>query len=247
MIKTVYLAFLFIFGIAVYGSHAGTQTVPEITRKHSNIKTEQPAGSLSGKVVESMNSGSYTYVNIEKDKKKTWVAIPKTDVKVGQEMSFYPGQVMLNFESKTLNRTFDAIIFSPGPVNQRDVQAVQDPHARKSSVSAVKEKITVDKASGENAYTVAELYEKKSVLNKKNIVVKGKVVKVTANIMETNWIHIQDGSGNPKDRNHDLIVTSVDLPSVGDVVTASGTLINDKDIGRGYKFDLILEKAKIKK
>ncbi len=32
--------------------------------------------SLSGKVVETLNSGGYTYVNIEKDGNKTWVAIP---------------------------------------------------------------------------------------------------------------------------------------------------------------------------
>jgi hypothetical protein len=71
---------------------------------------------LSGKVVETMDSGRYTYVCLEKSDKKLWIAVPKMKVVVGQIMSFKPGLEMVNFESKTLNRTFDKIIFSQGPI-----------------------------------------------------------------------------------------------------------------------------------
>lgn len=71
---------------------------------------------LSGKVVETMDSGGYTYVCLEKSDKKLWLAVPKMKVVVGQNMSFNPGLVMVNFESKTLNRKFDKIIFSQGPI-----------------------------------------------------------------------------------------------------------------------------------
>jgi len=76
----------------------------------------QAGASLSGKVVETMNSGGYTYVSLEKDGKKTWVAIPQTAVKVGQELTCQPGMEMKNFTSKTLKRTFESIIFSGGVV-----------------------------------------------------------------------------------------------------------------------------------
>lgn len=69
---------------------------------------------LSGKVAETMNSGGYTYVSIEKSGKKTWVAIPLTPVRVGQEIALQPGMEMKNFTSKTLNRTFESVIFSGG-------------------------------------------------------------------------------------------------------------------------------------
>jgi hypothetical protein len=72
---------------------------------------------LSGKVVETMDSGRYTYVCLEKNKKKTWVAVYKMKVVVGQEMSFQRGIEMVNFESKSLNRKFDKIYFSGGPVD----------------------------------------------------------------------------------------------------------------------------------
>ncbi|MEW6739975.1 MAG: hypothetical protein AB1325_08745 [Nitrospirota bacterium] len=86
--------------LAVNGVYAGSQETSAIT----------------GKVVETMNSGGYTYVCLEKSGKKTWVAIPQTKVKKGQTMSLHPGVEMTNFESKTLKRKFDKIIFSAGPV-----------------------------------------------------------------------------------------------------------------------------------
>jgi hypothetical protein len=72
------------------------------------------AVSLSGKVVETMNSGGYTYVNLENNGQKTWVAIPATPVKVGQEVKCQPGTEMRNFTSNTLKRTFASIFFSGG-------------------------------------------------------------------------------------------------------------------------------------
>jgi hypothetical protein len=88
-----------------------------------SIFADQPAenikdtSALSGKVVETMDSGRYTYVCIEKSDKKLWLAVPKMKVAVGQNISFRPGIEMIDFESKTLNRKFDKIIFSQGPLH----------------------------------------------------------------------------------------------------------------------------------
>lgn len=76
----------------------------------------QETYAITGKVVETMNSGGYTYVCLEKSGKKTWVAMPQTKAKKGQIMSLHPGVEMTNFESKTLKRKFDKIIFSAGSV-----------------------------------------------------------------------------------------------------------------------------------
>lgn len=76
------------------------------------------AGSgLSGKVAETMNSGGYTYVLLEKDGEKTWIAVPQMKITKGRTMSFKPGAEMENFKSKTLNRTFKRIVFSEGPAD----------------------------------------------------------------------------------------------------------------------------------
>ena len=72
------------------------------------------AAVISGTVVETFDSGGYSYVAVEQAGKRTWVACPKVKVTVGQKAAFLPGQVMQNFTSKTLGRTFDTIVFSNG-------------------------------------------------------------------------------------------------------------------------------------
>jgi len=74
----------------------------------------QNASIISGKVVETMDAGGYTYLCLEKDGQKTWVAAPVMKVSVGDEVKLLNGAAMSNFQSKALNRTFDKIIFSGG-------------------------------------------------------------------------------------------------------------------------------------
>jgi hypothetical protein len=104
---------------SINGPCAGSAESAESPKKGMDMNPMVDMSSISGKVVESMNSGGYTYVNLEKDGKNTWVAIPTSKVLVGQELSFFPGAVMMNFKSKTLDRTFENIIFSDGIIGQQ--------------------------------------------------------------------------------------------------------------------------------
>lgn len=67
-----------------------------------------------GKVLETMNSGGYTYIQIDEKGQKLWVAVMETKVKAGDVVEFPDSPPMVNFQSKSLNRTFDKIIFAPG-------------------------------------------------------------------------------------------------------------------------------------
>jgi hypothetical protein len=115
------------------------------------------------------------------------------------------------------------------------------------AVAAASGPVKVDKAKGPDAYTVEEIYEKGAALDRKKVTVRGKVVKVSAGIMNRNWIHLRDGSGDEAKKTHNLVVTSKDQPSVGDVVTAKGVLAKDKDFGAGYVYAVIVEEASVKK
>lgn len=83
---------------------------------HAGLKpVEIPAGAgHKGKVVSTMDAAGYTYLEVEEKGQKIWVAIMQTKVKVGEEVEFPDSPPMLNFHSKTLNRTFEKIIFAPG-------------------------------------------------------------------------------------------------------------------------------------
>jgi hypothetical protein len=111
LVVAVYVAIL----ISAIGCKSAKQEVPApASQAQPGAPAAQVGNPLSGKVVETMNSGGYTYVALEKDGKKTWVALPDSKVKVGQEITCQPGMEMNNFTSKTLNRTFPSIIFSGG-------------------------------------------------------------------------------------------------------------------------------------
>jgi hypothetical protein len=112
--------------------------------------------------------------------------------------------------------------------------------------SATSTPVKVEKAKGADAYNVSETYENAGILDKKTVVVRGNVVKVSKGIMGKNWVHLHDGSGDPEKGTNNLVVTTQDLPKVGDVVTAKGTLYKDKDFGAGYKYRVIVEMATVK-
>jgi hypothetical protein len=226
----------------------------EIARKERELdekikREENPQ--ISGKIEETMDSGSYTYVLLANGAQKTWVAMPKMKVALGQELVFKCNNEMWNFRSKSLERTFERIYFCNGP--EKTIGGADDGSmAGKVSTGSVgpepakAEKIKVEKATGADAYTIEELYAKREDLDRKSVAVKGKVVKVSEGIMGKNWIHIQDGSGDPKKKTHNLVVTSQDIPKVGAIVTVNGTLRADKDFGGGYKYAVIVEEAAIK-
>ncbi len=251
--KSVFAACVLILAYTTgYAAPQKTSPLP-MPPAHAGAPAEHELSSISGKVVETMNAGGYTYVCLEKNGKKTWVAVPETNAAVGQKMEFQPGAEMKNFTSKSLNRTFERIIFSGGPVAKAGGSASADKAApanhggSKAAAATPGEKISVEKAAGANAYTVADIYAKKATLHNKTAVVKAKVVKVSAGIMGKNWVHLQDGTGDAAKGTNNLVATSQDLPSVGDVVTMKGTIYKDKDFSSGYKYAVIMEKAKIQR
>jgi hypothetical protein len=65
----------------------------------------------TGKVLETMNASIYTYIQVSSDKGPVWLAVSKTSVAKGDTISYPDGNMMTNFSSKALNRTFDKIIF----------------------------------------------------------------------------------------------------------------------------------------
>ncbi|MCP5005168.1 MAG: DNA-binding protein [Planctomycetes bacterium] len=220
----------------------------------SKPKPENREPQLCGKIVETMNSGGYTYLLLENEGTQIWVAISETKVSVGQDISLKPGHQMVNFTSKTLKRTFDRIIFSAGPLSGHGSSHTggQAGIGSKNTTVHAGEKVEVKKAAGAgdagtNVYTVEELFQKSKRLDKKNVALRGKVMKVSVGIMGKNWIHIQDGTGDEKNNTHDLVVTTQDQPAVDDIVRVEGILYMNKDFGSGYKYDTIIEEAHISK
>ena len=64
-----------------------------------------------GTVVDTMNGGGYTYVQIKEADTTFWAAGPQTEVSKGDKVAVVEQMWMNEFTSKTLNRTFDKLLF----------------------------------------------------------------------------------------------------------------------------------------
>jgi len=65
-----------------------------------------------GEVVTIEHAGPYSYMEIKEHSGQTfWVAVNKTEVKVGDYVRFQKELVTKNFKSKGLDRTFEELMF----------------------------------------------------------------------------------------------------------------------------------------
>ena len=210
-----------------------------------------PTASIKGEVLEVRDVDAYTYLRLKTGDGEIWAAVNKAPVAKGAAVTIENANVMTNFESKTLKKTFDRIVFgslagtgaaaaSPARVDMAQMHAgVSKP----TDAGNVK----VPKAKGPDARTVAEIVEQRAALNNKPVLVRGKVVKYTAGVMGKNWIHLRDGSGSPADNTNDVLVTTLEETKIGEVVVARGTVRTDVDLGSGYFYKVLVEEAKLQK
>ncbi|MFT3917566.1 MAG: nucleotide-binding protein [Anaeromyxobacteraceae bacterium] len=117
-------------------------------------------------------------------------------------------------------------------------------HAAAANVPDVGD-VKVDKATGADARTIAEVHAQRTALKDKAVSVRGKVVKFNEGIMGRNWLHLRDGTGAAN--TNDLTVTTNEKVNVGDVVVVKGKVQVDKDFGTGHPYPVIVEDAKLGK
>ena len=96
---------------AMPAGHGGGPAEPAIRGTADTGELKEPH---KGKVVQIINSGGYTYVELKKKGgEKIWLAVTAVEIPIGSQQTFNPGMVMTNFESKSLKRKFDKIVFGP--------------------------------------------------------------------------------------------------------------------------------------
>jgi hypothetical protein len=235
----------------------GLRTAAQETNPATPPQADAP---LTGTVLETMDSGGYTYLRLKTSGGEVWAAVRQAAVEKGSQVTVVNGMTMVGFESKTLKRKFDHIVFgslgrsagsgATAAGAQMDPQVLAGlaaPHAGVASGPADAGEINVRKAEGKDARTVAEIFAGKASLKDSLVSVRGKVVKYNPGIMGRNWIHLRDGSGSREKHDDDITVTTTQAAAVGEVVVVSGTVHLDRDFGAGYAYPVILENATITK
>ena len=288
--------FVFVLAVALSGcgdkAGGGAQANAGNTSDQAAAKTAAKPAAIpnawQGTVVETMDSGGYTYVLLDTGEQKLWCATNQTPTAVGDKVTIPKGQLMSDFRSTTLDRVFPEIYFTTAIWKAgMEPQAEMVPHEHaggamaehpgggraehpgSGSAGAAAQTGDDEMGGGVNGgtvsgtqlvlddqhvagvqkvaggYQVGEIYAKGAQLAGKPVKVRGRVVKFTPNIMGTNWMHIQDGSG--QGATVDLTVTTSAIVAVGDMVVAEGVLAVDKDFGAGYLYAAIIEKAEVTK
>lgn len=190
-------------------------------------------------VIEHTNASNYTYINVEEKDKEYWIAVPQMEVEDGEVLFFTKSMEMKNFKSESLDKTFESILFVEDI--SRTPQS-KDGKISHPNVESTREEVKIEPLK--DGYTIAKLFNEKESLAGKKIKVRGKVVKYNEGILDRNWIHIQDGTG--EQGKHDLVVTTTASVQIGQTIIAEGTIAIDKDFGSGYMYSILLENAEIK-
>jgi hypothetical protein len=219
------------------------ETPLELTGKQATIVENEVAGLPVHNVTveEVIQTSSYTYMRVKEKMLDFWIATMKQDIAVGSKYSFSNAMEMTDFKSKELDRTFQSILF----VSEMPDQSVSQQNNPMGSASMGRPKVELktDAVIPQSAggISIAELYKNRNSFANKKVKIKGKVVKVNNQVMDRNWVHIQDGTSDSG--SFDLTVTTLESAQIDDVVEFEGTIALNKDFGAGYIYELIMEGA----
>ena len=134
---------------------------------------------------------------------------------------------------------------SAAPADPHSGPGIEIPMGSAKAVTPLFANLEVEKAAGENSYQVGELFALGAELDGQTVRVRAQVVKFSPAIMGRNFIHLQDGSGNPDESTHNLVATSDETVQPGDIVTFEGVLAANRDFGAGYLYQVILEESRV--
>jgi hypothetical protein len=228
---------------------------------------EPPGDAVSGTVVETMNSGGYTYARLDDAGKQVWVAGPETTLAVGTKIGKSTGMLMSAFKSTTLNRTFDQIYFissfdiaggaAPDPhgAGMAAGSAMPDPHgAGMAAGSAMPDPHGAGMAAGSampNPHGAgapaspgaADKVERapggKTVAEvfASKDALSGKPVVVRGKVVKVN--------NGILGRNWVHLQDGTGAPGTNDLMVARGNVAINKDFGAGYSYPVLVEDAAI--
>ena len=232
--------------------------------------SQAPAGErIAGTVLESISTTGYTYLRLKTASGEAWAAISGDQVAVGSAVTVAVSMRADNFQSKSLNRTFERLymgslvpagaVASPQSAGAGSLLSSHPPAGPAAPAGAMPPghpalgadrslagpEQPLPRAEGARGRTVAEVWKQSGDLKDTQVVVRGRVVKSLVAIMGRNWLHLRDGSGSAATGDDDITVTTTTTVAVGDVVVVTGTLRVNRDFGSGYSYPVLIEDAAV--
>ena len=188
-------------------------------------------------ILDTLPTENYIYAFVSDGQDQYWLASEKTELKLNGRYYLRGRIPQYDFYSKEHDRTFDTVFFISQIISV-DHNLTNEGRLKESSESiSTKDWTAMEEITVEGSTTIKDLIENKESLGGQTIQVSGLCVKVNNDIMDRNWVHIQDGTMN----DFDLVITTSEKVSIGDIVTFSGVVVIDRDFGAGYIYEVIIE------
>ena len=205
------------------------------------VKETEIANTNSHKVSikEAIDATAYSYLLVTEGDKEYWIAVPLTKVEIGKTYTYEGGMEMKKFESKDLKRTFDSVIFVEGLVDPDAVASTQTETATFKATTSTELAKGITLAKG--AISLYDLFTNKEKMAGETVILTGRIVKSNPNIMSKNWVHLQDGTSY--NGFNDITITTKEELAVDAIVSLKGKIVLNKDLGAGYKYDILIEDA----
>lgn len=238
---------------------------------------DEASTTISGRVVERIDVPNYTYLSLDigQGAARTWVAVSSSGVQVGERVRVVDAQLMTNFTSTTLERTFDTIYFgalddgsalpSSGAEVAHWVQRGEDPHAGVPGAPPLGP--GASKGSAQNPHgnvsepsrplTIGQVAKAEGSSGRtvaethaQRSALAGRTVRVRAVVVKVisgvlERSFVHVKDGSENGEIRDLLITTRATPAVGDRVLFEGKVTVDKDFGAGYTYPVLLEDAEL--
>ncbi len=210
----------------------------------------------TGTVKEIHGTDIYIYIRIEEEGKEVWLAVMSDLIKdnfiVGDKVEYLGGDLIKEFNSRTLDKTFDSLFFvthirkyTKSPESIQSYRRNNDRKQNSSIHKEVREPVKGEIKSAIWRKSIEEIFSGKDNLKNKTVVLKARVMRVSRNILGKSWVTLQDGTGSAPDNK--ITAVTRDAVSEGDLLTVEGILRTDVDLGSGYKYKVLIEEAKFTK
>lgn len=186
------------------------------------------ANSAPTQVAQVVERGDQQLLRVQQNRLETWIQVPAVGAKVGDHVLLGQGTARNDVEIPELGERVAMVV---------DIAHIQVTDAE-----------TAARVAGgtrpDKALEIGAVYADLDTLDGQSVVVHGTVVKATSAVGSV-WVHLQDGTGDPAAKTHDLTVQSQQMVSEGQRVSFEGVLRKDADLGFGYHYDALVEDAKL--
>lgn len=170
--------------------------------------------------------GEHQLLHVRQGELSTWVQVPSVGARIGD-------YVLLGRGTARTDVTIPE-------VSRRVPEVVDIAHVR--VVDAETARSAVARRAPPGAIPVGQAFAELDRRAGSEVLVAGRVVKATSAVGSI-WVHLQDGTGDPKAKTHDLTVQTQQRVVQGQWVAFRGTLRRDVDLGFGYHYRALVERG----